>query len=56
MSIGLAVQSPVRVKANTIRLEALVWGRMFVLVLEEENDDDDDANVDVEYRILQYGR
>jgi hypothetical protein len=54
MSIGLAVQSPVRVKANTIRLEALVWGRMFVLVLEEENDDD--ANVDVEYRILQYGR
>ena len=42
---GLALQNPVRVMDHTIRLEALIWGRMFVFGLEDDNnyaDDDDD--------------
>ena len=45
--IGLALQTVVRVMAPTIRIETLIWGRMFVCGLE---DDESDANVDVEYR------
>jgi len=39
---GLALQNPVRVMANTIRLEALICGCMFVLGLEKDDNYADD--------------
>jgi len=40
MITGLAVQSPADVMAATIKMEALICGRMFVVGLEADDSDD----------------
>jgi hypothetical protein len=47
--IGLALQTVVRVKAPAIRIEALIWGRMFVFGLEYVANDDGDNDVEYWY-------